>query len=143
MPDTDVLVVGGGPVGLAAAIEARRRGLDVVVLEPREGTVDKACGEGLMPGALALLRAWDVDPPGHPLRGISYRSGAGHVDHLFRGEPGRGVRRTVLHVLAAEAPAQRADDVERALRRLSDDEDDALRRRARKVHAQFRRSRAA
>ena len=65
--DTDVLVVGGGPVGLAAAIEARLRGLDVVVLEPRRGTVDKACGEGLMPGALGLLHRWDVDPPGHVL----------------------------------------------------------------------------
>lgn len=58
-------------------------------------------------------------------------------------DPEPVVRRTVLHVLAAEAPVQRADDVERALRRLSDDEDDSLRRRARKVHAQFRRARAA
>ena len=62
--DTDVLVVGGGPVGLAAAVEARLAGWDVVVVEPREGTVDKACGEGLMPGALGLLRRWDVDPAG-------------------------------------------------------------------------------
>ncbi|WP_309134323.1 FAD-dependent oxidoreductase [Cellulomonas sp.] len=119
MPDTDVLVVGGGPVGLAAAVEARLRGLDVVVLEPRQGTVDKACGEGLMPGALRLLRGWDVDPAGHPLAGISYRSPAGHVDHRFRGPAGRGVRRTVLHDalraraadLGAVTVARRADDV--------------------------------
>lgn len=97
VPDTDVLVVGGGPVGLAAAIEARLRGLDVVVVEPRAGTVDKACGEGLMPGALALLRRWDVDPVGHRIAGISYRSAAGHVDHRFRADGGRGVRRTTLH----------------------------------------------
>lgn len=105
--DTDVLVVGGGPVGLAAAIEARLRGLDVVVLEPRAGAVDKACGEGLMPGALRLLRAWDVDPAGHPLTGVSYRSPTGHVDHRFRGRPGRGVRRTVLH----DALRERAADL--------------------------------
>lgn len=119
MPDTDVLIVGGGPVGLAAAVEARLRGYEVVVLEPRGGTVDKACGEGLMPGALRLLHAWDVDPPGHPLAGISYRSPAGHVDHRFTGPAGRGVRRTVLHDALRERAAAlgavtvhgRADDV--------------------------------
>jgi hypothetical protein len=58
-------------------------------------------------------------------------------------DPDATVRRTVLHALAAEAPPERRADVDRALGRLGDDEDDALRRRARKVHAQFRRLRAA
>jgi flavin-dependent dehydrogenase len=95
--DADVLVVGGGPVGLAAAIEARLAGFSVVVVEPRAGVVDKACGEGLMPGALAALLRLGVDPPGHDLRGISYRNSRGHADHVFSGGPGRGVRRTTLH----------------------------------------------
>ncbi|SKC47529.1 NAD(P)/FAD-dependent oxidoreductase [Krasilnikoviella flava] len=95
--ETDVLVVGGGPVGLAAAIEARRAGWDVVVLEPRAAPVDKACGEGLMPGTLAAVRRLGVDPPGWPLRGISYRQAGVVADHLFAGGPGRGVRRTTLH----------------------------------------------
>ena len=42
--ETEVLVVGGGPVGLATAIEARLSGLDTVVVEPRTGVIDKACG---------------------------------------------------------------------------------------------------
>ncbi|MDO7883534.1 NAD(P)/FAD-dependent oxidoreductase [Salinibacterium soli] len=100
--DADVLVVGGGPVGLAAAIEARLAGLSVVVLEPREGPVDKACGEGLMPGALPLLERLGVDPEGAPLVGVSYRSRGVVADHRFEGGPGRGVRRTVLHAALAD-----------------------------------------
>ena len=95
--DTDVLVVGGGPVGLATAIEARLVGLSVVVVEPRTGAIDKACGEGLMPGALTALTRLGVDPAGRPLTGISYRRPGAHVDHTFRHGAGRGVRRTVLH----------------------------------------------
>lgn len=107
MTDTDVLVVGGGPVGLAAAIEARLAGWAVVVVEPRSGAIDKACGEGLMPGTLRALHRLGVDPDGHPLAGISYRSEGRHVDHRFTSGVGRGVRRTTLHA----ALAARADDV--------------------------------
>ena len=104
--DVDVLVVGGGPVGLAAAIEARLAGLSVAVVEPRTAPIDKACGEGLMPGALAALARLGVDPAGHLLAGIAYVSGRRRVEHRFTGGPGRGVRRTVLHAaLSARADA--------------------------------------
>ncbi|MFZ5871987.1 MAG: NAD(P)/FAD-dependent oxidoreductase, partial [Actinomycetota bacterium] len=63
---TDVLVVGGGPVGLAAALEARRRGLSVTVVEPRAAPVDKACGEGLMPGTVRALGELGVDAASLP-----------------------------------------------------------------------------
>lgn len=45
----DLLVAGGGPAGLATAVHAARAGLEAVVVERREGPIDKACGEGLMP----------------------------------------------------------------------------------------------
>jgi len=108
--DVDVLVAGGGPVGLAAAIEARLAGLSVAVVEPRDGAVDKACGEGLMPGALPLLARLGVDPAGMPLRGVSYRSqgrrGEHRADHRFSGGAGRGVRRTVLQAALVERAAE-------------------------------------
>lgn len=100
----DVLVVGGGPVGLACAIEARRRHLSVAVLEPRDGPVDKACGEGLMPSAMRGLAALGVDVPGRPFVGIRYLGSGRQVEARFRAGPGRGVRRTALHAaLAARA----------------------------------------
>jgi flavin-dependent dehydrogenase len=100
--DTEVLVAGGGPVGLASAIEARMAGLDVTVVEPRDGPIDKACGEGLMPGALPELARLGVDPDGMPFHGIAYLDGRRRVEHRFDGGPGRGVRRTVLHAALRE-----------------------------------------
>ncbi len=110
--DTDLLIVGGGPGGLATALHARRHGLSVIVAEPRSDPIDKACGEGLMPGGLAELTSLGVDPAGMPFRGIAYVSELSRNKHSraearFRGGPGRGVRRTTLHAaLAARAKEQ-------------------------------------
>jgi flavin-dependent dehydrogenase len=102
----DVLVVGGGPVGLAAAIHCTLAGLSVTVAEPRAGPVDKACGEGIMPAAVRRLAALGVTPDGHPLRGIRYLDAAHQADAPFLRGDGLGVRRTVLHAaLAARAAA--------------------------------------
>lgn len=120
---TDLLVAGGGPVGLAVAIEARLAGLTVALVEPRAGAIDKACGEGLMPGALPLLQRLGLDPDGMPLAGVSYQSGSRRADHRFRSGAGRGVRRTTLHT----ALAARADElgVERVEGRIDSIDQDA------------------
>jgi flavin-dependent dehydrogenase len=102
----DVLVAGGGPVGLATAIRCALAGLTVTVAEPRTAPVDKACGEGVMPAAVRRLAALGVTPDGHPLRGIRYVDATHQADARFRHGPGLGVRRTVLHAaLAARAAA--------------------------------------
>ncbi len=94
----DVLVVGGGPAGLAAAIAAADAGLRTTLVERRPPPVDKACGEGLMPGAVAHLDALGVSrPAGYPFVGIRYIQGRHQAAARFRGEPGLGVRRTRLH----------------------------------------------
>jgi flavin-dependent dehydrogenase len=95
--DVDLLVAGGGPVGLATAINARLAGMSVLVVEPRRGSIDKACGEGLMPGTLAELARLGVEPQGRDFRGIRYMARGSSVAHRFRGPAGRGVRRLALH----------------------------------------------
>ena len=102
----DVLVAGGGPAGLAAAIRCAQAGLSVTVAEPRTAPIDKACGEGLMPAAVTRLAALGVRPAGHPLRGIRYLDAGHRVDALFRHGDGLGVRRTTLHAALAARAAE-------------------------------------
>lgn len=79
----------------------------MIVAESRETPIDKACGEGVMPGGLAELASLGVDPAGLPLRGIAYVNEHRRAEARFRGGPGRGVRRTTLHAaLAAQAKVQ-------------------------------------
>jgi geranylgeranyl reductase family protein len=52
----DVVVVGAGPAGSAAAAWAARAGYDVLVIDSAQFPRDKACGDGLTPRAVAELR---------------------------------------------------------------------------------------
>ncbi|WP_309650456.1 NAD(P)/FAD-dependent oxidoreductase [Nocardioides sp.] len=123
----DLLVAGGGPVGLATALYASRAGLDVAVVEPRPGVIDKACGEGLMPGAVAALTDLGVPLEGHPITGIRYLDGRRQAEAAFRHGPGRGVRRTTLHAALSLAVAQAGVPTEsRAVRSVEDRGDHLL-----------------
>src|SRR4051812_35502013 len=51
----DLLVVGAGPAGCAAAIEARRLGRSACVVDKAVFPRDKTCGDGLTTSALRLL----------------------------------------------------------------------------------------
>ncbi|MBL8953017.1 MAG: NAD(P)/FAD-dependent oxidoreductase [Myxococcaceae bacterium] len=110
----DVAIVGGGPGGLAAAIEVVSRGRSCVVLERHSGPVDKACGEGLMPPGLAALRSWDVPiPPAETGRFTAIRwvqEDGRYVEAALPAPGGLGVRRLALHqALGARARAAGAD----------------------------------
>lgn len=102
----DLLVLGGGPVGMATALSAAQAGLSVELWEPRAQPVDKACGEGLMPGAVAALRRLGVEPEGHPIAGIRYLQARTSVTADFSAGPGLGVRRTTLHRHLSAATAR-------------------------------------
>ena len=53
----DVAIVGAGPAGSVAALLLARAGLDVALIDRAPFPRDKTCGDGLMPDALAALRA--------------------------------------------------------------------------------------
>ncbi len=97
---TEILIVGGGPAGLAAAIAARLEGLEAVVVDRRRPPIDKACGEGLMPDGLEILRGLGVELEADRMRrfrGIRYLDGEIVAEGRFPGVSGAGVRRLDLH----------------------------------------------
>ncbi len=105
----DLVVVGGGPAGLAAAIAAAQRGLEAVVLERRSLPADKACGEGLLPAGVRALERLGVrgllDPAGvSRLAAIRWIDGALSAEARLPAPGGLGIRRTYLsRALAARA----------------------------------------
>ncbi|WP_100447785.1 geranylgeranyl reductase family protein [Glycomyces xiaoerkulensis] len=60
-PDADVIVVGAGPGGSAAAYYLARRGLDVLLLEKTAFPREKVCGDGLTPRSVAQLLKMGID----------------------------------------------------------------------------------
>jgi flavin-dependent dehydrogenase len=104
-----VVVVGGGPAGLALAIRARERGLTVRLVDRARPPIDKACGEGLMPDGVACLGRLGVrlGPEARPFCGIRWIEGDCVAEGRFPASPGLGVRRLHLH----EALVERAEGV--------------------------------
>ena len=58
--DADVIVVGAGPGGSAAAYHLARAGLDVLVLEKSSFPREKVCGDGLTPRAVKQLTGMGI-----------------------------------------------------------------------------------
>ncbi|MGH9234335.1 MAG: NAD(P)/FAD-dependent oxidoreductase [Acidimicrobiales bacterium] len=62
MPSSDVVVVGAGPAGVAAAVTLARAGRAVTLVDKARFPRDKICGDGLTAGALRLLEGLGLDP---------------------------------------------------------------------------------
>ena len=59
--DTDVLVVGAGPGGSAAAYHLARHGIDVTAVDKATFPREKVCGDGLTPRSVGAVERMGVD----------------------------------------------------------------------------------
>jgi geranylgeranyl reductase family protein len=81
--ETDVLVVGAGPAGSAAAYHLARHGIDVTMVERAAFPREKVCGDGITPRGVAAILRMGVDPddPGFErVRGLRVHSRYGTID---------------------------------------------------------------
>ena len=94
---------------MAAAIAARRKGFRVTVADGQRPPIDKPCGEGLGPDALAAAEALGISIPresAFAVRGIRFLGAGGTSAAHFQSGFALGLRRTVLHgELARQAEA--------------------------------------
>jgi flavin-dependent dehydrogenase len=113
--DTDVAIVGAGPIGSALALMLARHGRRVLLLEKATFPRDKPCGEGLMPVGLAILLELGISLAAADfprLRGVLYRLSDGRSAFgAFRADDGTlvegaGVRRLRLDPLLAARAAE-------------------------------------
>jgi geranylgeranyl reductase family protein len=79
----DVVIVGAGPAGSAAAYYLARQGADVLLLDRATFPREKTCGDGLTPLALGVLAEMgllaDLEALGRTVRRVILTSPAGHV----------------------------------------------------------------
>jgi flavin-dependent dehydrogenase len=98
----EVIIVGGGPAGIVAAIAARRLDLQTIVVDARKPPINKPCGEGILPQGVAALRTLGISLPpesGFPFRGIRFVDEEHSARADFAGATGFAVRRVELHQL--------------------------------------------
>lgn len=60
MPDTDVLVVGGGPVGLALAGDLGWRGINCMLVEATDGEITQPKMDGVNVRTMEFCRRWGI-----------------------------------------------------------------------------------
>jgi len=98
----NVVIIGAGPAGIAAAIAASQREFRCTVLDVRVPPIDKPCGEGILPHGVAALRQLGIHLNASnalPFAGICFQDEGSSVRAEFAGGTGFALRRTRLHQL--------------------------------------------
>ncbi|MCF8060768.1 MAG: FAD-dependent monooxygenase [Bacteriovoracaceae bacterium] len=94
-----IAIIGGGPIGLMAAINLAKNGHLVDVFEKGEWPKDKACGQGIMPSGVKALKNngihFSSGKDSFSFNGVSYIDGQKYLKG-FMGQVGIGVERKVL-----------------------------------------------
>jgi menaquinone-9 beta-reductase len=103
---TDVLVVGAGPAGAAAAIALGRAGIETTLVDRARFPRDKCCGDGLTTGALRRLETLGLELSSvasfTPLTALSVRSPSGRTTTLPL-DAGRGCSAAVARRVDLDA----------------------------------------
>ncbi|OIK00787.1 FAD-binding monooxygenase [Streptomyces sp. MUSC 14] len=89
---TDVLIVGGGPVGMALALDLAYRGIDCLVIDAGDGQVRHPKVSTIGPRSMELFRRWGVAdavrgagwPADHPLDIAWVTRVGGHEVYRYR-----------------------------------------------------------
>ncbi|MFC8826031.1 FAD-dependent monooxygenase [Streptomyces sp. NPDC057137] len=105
----DVVVVGGGPVGIATAIELGTRRLSVLLVEREDGVVRYPTAESVDTASMELLRRWGIADavlrggfPADARRDISFVSRMTGYELARFPRPGNADRRSTTHGLSPE-----------------------------------------
>lgn len=109
----DVLIAGGGIAGSSLAIMLGRKGVNAELFERARFPREKPCGEGLMPGGVAVLDRLGLANSigGRPFDGVRYHFDGRVLEGRFPSVPGLphagiGQRRKVIdEVLCSKAAA--------------------------------------
>jgi geranylgeranyl reductase family protein len=114
MRTVDVVVIGAGPAGTAAAITAARAGREVVVVDKAVFPREKICGDGLTTGALRELEHLGLAP-------TAVASWQPVDDVVVRSPSGRSVRLPLPRDRGSYAVVARRTDLDAALVQLARD----------------------